>query len=72
MLSVALMLGLKPQELMHLKWRDTNRSAKGLRVQGSRSRASGVRDKEERDLVIRNALFERLKAWHEEDPEQSC
>jgi integrase len=70
-LSVALMCGLREQELMHLQWSDINQRERTLRVRGKQEWAFRVKDSEQRDVPIPDALFEKLKTWHEEHREQA-
>ncbi len=69
-LSVGLMCGLREQELMHLQWSDIHKRDRVLRVQSKPQWDFKVKDSEERDVPVPDDLFDRLKTWHEVDPDR--
>jgi integrase len=65
-LSVALQCGLREQELVYLQYADLHFRHRTLRVRGKEQYGFRVKDAEERDVAVPDALLARLKTWHQE------
>lgn len=61
--SLALMCGLREQELMYLEWPDINEEDSVLRVRGKAQYGFKVKDSEQRDIPIPPDLLAMLRAW---------
>ncbi|MGC1780972.1 MAG: site-specific integrase [Acidobacteriaceae bacterium] len=66
--SIALMCGLREQELMHIEWQDVDWQQRTLRIRAKAQWDFKVKDSEERDVPIPAPLIEILTAWHKERP----
>jgi integrase len=69
-LRMALMLGLREQELMYAEWADVDWHHATFRVQGKTRKGwkFAVKDKAQRQIPIPQDLLSRLTAWHESEP----
>ena len=66
--GLALMCGLREQELMHLKWTDVSLKEKTLTVRSAPEWDFWVKDKEERAIPIPEELVLQLKAYQQAHP----
>jgi integrase len=66
--GLALMCGLREQELMHLKWSDVSMKEKTLTVRSAPEWEFWVKDKEERVIPIPEELVSQLKAYRKAHP----
>lgn len=66
--SIALMLGLRDQELMHIEWRDLNWKERTLRLRSKPQWKFKMKDAAERDVPIPASLITMLTAWQKERP----
>jgi len=66
--SIALMCGLREQELMHIEWRDLNWKQRTLRIRSKPQWKFKVKDAAERDVPIPLPLITMLTAWQKERP----
>jgi integrase len=66
--GIALMCGLREQELMHLKWADVDTHHKVLTVRSAPEWGFHVKDKEERSIPIPDDLVPQLVEYHEQHP----
>jgi integrase len=66
--GIALMCGLREQELMHLKWADVDIHHKVLTVRSAPEWGFHVKDKEERSISIPDDLVTELIEYHAQRP----
>ena len=66
--GLALMCGLRDQELMHLKWSDVSLKERTLTVKCAPEWDFKVKDKEERTIPIPGDLVAQLEAYREANP----
>lgn len=68
-IDLTLMLGLREREATHAMWGDIDWTHSVFRVQGKRSLGFKVKDSEQRDVPIPQALLLRLKEWKQANPD---
>jgi integrase len=68
--GIALMCGLRDQELMHLKWSDVNLKEKTLTVRSAPEWGFKVKDKEERSIPIPGELVSQMEAFRAGNPKR--
>lgn len=71
MIDMALMLGLREQELTFAEWSDVDDHHAVFRVTGKPRRGFAIKDSEQREVPIPANLLTRLKAWHKERPKST-
>jgi integrase len=67
-IEMALMLGLREQELMFAAWEDVESNNPVFRVRGKPRLGFAVKDKAQREIPINNELLTHLTEWHQTRP----
>jgi integrase len=70
-IDMALMLGLRDQELVYASWSDVDFHHSVFRVQGKPALGFAVKDSEQRDVPIPTDLLSRLAEWKVAHPDTS-